>query len=75
MTVFPFFLLFAAVAEPAVVLLLGEGWRSAAAPLQLILLTIPLRMLSNLFSPLLKALGYPATGLQEMSAFPVCWWH
>jgi len=67
MTAFPFFLLFAAVVEPAVVLLLGENWRIVAAPLQLILLTIPLRILSNLFSPLLKALGHPSTGLQHVT--------
>jgi teichuronic acid exporter len=60
---FPLFCGIAAVAEDAVLIILGEQWREAVVPLQLILLTIPLRLVTNLFTPLMKALGYPSTGL------------
>ena len=48
-------------------LVLGEHWSNAVLPLQLILLTIPLRIISNLFTPLMKALGFPSTGLIHIS--------
>ncbi|OEY69976.1 MATE family efflux transporter [Rheinheimera salexigens] len=60
---FPLFYGIAAVAEDAVMLILGDKWLAAVLPLQLILLTIPLRLVTNLFTPLMKALGYPSTGL------------
>lgn len=60
---FPLFYGFAATADELVQLVLGTHWRDAVLPLQLILLTIPLRIISNLFTPLLKALGFPGTGL------------
>ncbi|MGI5310489.1 lipopolysaccharide biosynthesis protein [Rheinheimera sp. WS51] len=60
---FPVFFGFAAIAEELVLLLLGDQWQQAILPLQIVLLTIPLRMISNLFTPLLKALGFPSTGL------------
>lgn len=64
---FPFFYGFAVICEELVVLILGAQWQPAALPLQLILLTIPLRIISNLFTPLMKALGYPSTGLIHVS--------
>lgn len=60
---FPLFYGIAAVAEDAVILILGDRWLPAVLPLQLILLTIPLRLTTNLFTPLMKALDYPSTGL------------
>jgi teichuronic acid exporter len=63
---FPLFYGIAAVAEDAVHIMLGETWQAAVLPLQLILLTIPLRLVTNLFHPLMKALGYPSTGLIHM---------
>ena len=64
---FPLFFVFSAVAPQLVELLLGAPWLPAVAALQIILLTVPFRIVSNLFSPLLKALGYPQTGLQHVS--------
>lgn len=64
---FPLFFGFAATAEELVHLVLGANWQHAVLPLQLVLLTIPLRIVSNLFSPLMKALGYPSTGLIHVS--------
>src|SRR5690606_25017428 len=48
---FPLFYGIAAVAEDAVMLILGEKWHATVLPLQLILLTIPLRLVTNLFTP------------------------
>jgi len=64
---FPLFYGIAAVAEDAVLVILGQKWQAAILPLQLILLTIPLRLVTNLFTPLMKALGYPSTGLIQVS--------
>lgn len=64
---FPFFYGFAAISEELVNLILGSQWQASALPLQLILLTIPLRIISNLFTPLMKALGLPSTGLIHVS--------
>lgn len=60
---FPLFFGFAATANELVLLVLGTHWSHAVVPLQLILLTIPFRIISNLFTPLMKALGFPGTGL------------
>lgn len=65
--VFPLFFIFSAVAPELVELLLGKPWLPAVVALQIILLTVPFRIVSNLFSPLLKALGHPQTGLQHVS--------
>lgn len=64
---FPLFYGFAATADELVQLILGQHWSHAVLPLQLILLTIPLRIISNLFTPLMKALGFPSTGLIHVS--------
>ncbi|WP_333797329.1 lipopolysaccharide biosynthesis protein [Rheinheimera sp.] len=64
---FPLFFGFSAVAPELVYLLLGTSWLPAVAALQIILLTVPFRIVSNLFSPLLKALGHPQTGLQHVT--------
>ncbi len=64
---FPLFYGFAATADELVQLVLGSHWSNAVLPLQLVLLTIPLRIISNLFTPLMKALGFPSTGLIHVS--------
>lgn len=64
---FPVFFIFSGVASELVELLLGTAWLPAVTALQIILLTVPFRIISNLFSPLLKALGYPQTGLQHVA--------
>ncbi len=64
---FPLFYGFAATADQLVPLILGERWQAAIIPLQLVLLTIPFRIVTNLFTPLMKALGYPSTGLIHVS--------
>jgi O-antigen/teichoic acid export membrane protein len=66
-TMFPIFFIFSATAPELVKILLGEQWLPAVIALQIILLTIPFRIISNLFSPLLKALGHPQTGLQHVT--------
>lgn len=65
--VFPVFFIFSAVCYELVGLLLGSQWLPAVVALKIIALTIPFRIISNLFSPLLKALGFPQTGLQHVS--------
>lgn len=64
---FPFFFGFAATSDELVRIILGEQWAATALPLQLILLTIPLRIISNLFNPLMKAIGLPSTGLYHIT--------
>ena len=64
---FPAFFIFSSTSAEIVNLLLGEKWRPASVLLEIIVLTIPFRMLSNLFTPMLKALGHPQTGLQHVT--------
>ncbi|MEM9256899.1 MAG: lipopolysaccharide biosynthesis protein [Pseudomonadota bacterium] len=56
---FPVFFGLAAVAEPLVALLLGDKWLPAAPLLLLLGLIMPLRLLANLFPPLLWGIGKP----------------
>ena len=56
---FPVFFGMSAVAPELVWLLLGERWIGAIVPLQLLTLIMPLRMLGNVFSPLLFGIGRP----------------
>lgn len=56
---FPVFLGISAIAPELVLVLLGEKWRLAIFPLQIITLVMPLRMASNIMTPALAALGRP----------------
>jgi O-antigen/teichoic acid export membrane protein len=56
---FPVFFGMSSVAHELVALLLGEKWQAAALPLLIITLVMPLRMLYNLFQPLLWGVGRP----------------
>jgi teichuronic acid exporter len=58
---FPFFLGMSSVAPELTVLLLGPKWQAAAAPLQLLSLIMPLRMLMNAYQPFLWGVGRPDT--------------
>lgn len=56
---FPVFFGMAATAEPIILALLGEKWLPAAPLLQLLGLVMPLKLLSNVFPPLLWGIGRP----------------
>lgn len=64
---FPIFFIFSAISPKLVKFLLGDIWVPASYALQIILLTIPFRIISDLMTPLLKALGKPQTGLKHVS--------
>jgi O-antigen/teichoic acid export membrane protein len=55
---FPFFFVGTLVVEEFVVIFLGEKWDLIIVPMQIVLLTIPLRIVVNLMWPLVRALGY-----------------
>ena len=56
---FPVFFGMAATADSIVAVLLGEKWLPAAPLLQLLALAMPLRLLGNVFPPLLWGMGRP----------------
>lgn len=56
---FPVFFGISSVAEELTLLLLGPKWQAAALPLQIVSLVMPLRMVMNLFQPLLWGVGRP----------------
>lgn len=56
---FPVFLGISSVAPELIAVLLGEKWMPAALPLQILAVVMPLRMLGNLFPPLLWGVGHP----------------
>jgi len=57
--VFPIFLGMSSVAPEIVELFLGDKWRNASLPLQILSLVMPLRMISNLLPPVLWGVGQP----------------
>ncbi len=57
---FPVFLGISCTAEALVAALLGDKWLPAAPLLQLLALVMPLRLLSNVFGPLLWGIGQPS---------------
>jgi O-antigen/teichoic acid export membrane protein len=59
MLAFPVFWGISSVAAELTALLLGEKWLAAALPLQILSLVMPLRMLMNVFPPLLWGIGRP----------------
>ncbi len=58
---FPVFFGMAATADSIIAVLLGEKWLMAGPLLQLLALVMPLRLLSNVFPPLLWGMGRPRT--------------
>jgi O-antigen/teichoic acid export membrane protein len=64
--VFPMFIGMSAVAHELVEVLLGEKWSEAGLILQILCLIMPLRMISNLFPPLLQGLGRPDISLKNL---------
>lgn len=56
---FPVFFGMSSVAPELVIVLLGEKWVPATLALQLVSLAMPLRMLLNLFQPVLWGIGRP----------------
>lgn len=74
----PFCLGLAAVAEPAVQVLLGDKWLPAAPIVQLLALAMPFMSLHVMFGPATNACGQPriATRAAILGAvlMPVCYW-
>jgi len=64
--VFPVFIGMSAVADEMVTVLLGENWLAAIPILQILCLVMPLRLMSNLFQPLLQGLGRPGVSLSNL---------
>ena len=58
-TAFPVLWGISSISQEIVAILLGDKWRLAALPLQLLSLLIPFRMLSNITYPVLMGLGRP----------------
>jgi O-antigen/teichoic acid export membrane protein len=56
---FPVFFGISSIAPELTSLLLGEKWQVAALPLQILSVIMPVRMLMNLFQPLLWGIGRP----------------
>lgn len=54
---FPLFFGMSSVAPKLVAVVLGEKWSSAAQVLAILCLVMPLRMISNLYAPLLQGIG------------------
>ena len=63
---FPVFLGMSAIADEIVYVLLGNKWEAAAIVLQLVCIVMPLRMVSNLFPPLLQGVGRPDISLGNL---------
>jgi O-antigen/teichoic acid export membrane protein len=61
------FLGIASVAHELVQLLLGVNWSSAAMPLQLLSLIMPLRMISNFLPSALDGIGRPDISLRNLA--------
>ncbi len=54
---FPILWGISSIAPNLIAILLGDKWQIAAMPLQLISLVIPIRMISNMMSPMLMGIG------------------
>lgn len=60
---FPLFFGMIAIANYAVPLILGEKWVDVVVPFSILCLSVPFRLIMNLFSPAVKAIGRPNIGL------------
>jgi O-antigen/teichoic acid export membrane protein len=60
---FPTFIGLAAVAPEAIELLLGEKWRPAVVPCQILCLILPLRPVSGVLAPALFGIGRPGVNV------------
>ncbi|MGR8920873.1 MAG: lipopolysaccharide biosynthesis protein, partial [Gammaproteobacteria bacterium] len=65
---FPVFLGLASIAVPFVAVVLGEKWAGVGLPLMLMCLVMPFRMITNLASPVLSAVGRPGAAVRIMVA-------
>lgn len=65
--IFPFFFAGTLVVEEFVVIFLGEKWKLIILPMQIVLVTIPLRMVVNLMWPLARGLGHSAVVMNHMA--------
>jgi len=63
LTAFPVLWGIASISEDLVNTLLGHKWEPVIAPLQILSLVIPIRMISNLINPMLLGVGRPDTQL------------
>lgn len=62
---FPVFFGVSSVAPELTAVLLGEKWQAVALPLQVLSVVMPLRMLMNLFQPLLWGIGRPGASARN----------
>ncbi len=65
--VFPIFFGMAAVAEEMITVLLGEKWLEAIPIFFILCLIMPLRMMSNIFPPLLQGIGKPGISMKNLA--------
>jgi len=63
---FPVFLGISAVAPEFIALVLGDKWRAAVVPLQLLALIAPLRVLRVALSPYIKGFGRPDISVKSL---------
>jgi O-antigen/teichoic acid export membrane protein len=75
---FPVFFGISSTADEIVAIFLGPKWLAAALPIQLIALTVPLRMIRNLLSPAANGMGRTDITLRieivAVIAIPVAFW-
>lgn len=63
---FPVFFGISCTAQPLIAALLGEKWLPAAPLLQVLGIVMPLRLLSNVFPPLLWGVGHPRSSAANL---------
>ena len=66
MVVFPVFIGMSALSTEIITLLLGEKWLSAIPIFAILCLIMPLRMISNIFAPLLQGIGRPGASVKNL---------
>jgi len=64
---FPVFFGMAAVAPVGIPLILGDQWKAAVLPFQLLCLTLPLKALWPILSPAVAAIGRPGVNLATLA--------
>jgi teichuronic acid exporter len=71
LAIFPVFFGLSAVSDNLIPLMLGDKWSDVALPFSILCLTVPFRMILNLFSPAIKAIGAPKVNLYN-AIFILC---
>ena len=75
---FPIFFGMSSIAPELVGVVLGEKWKSAGMVLMILALVMPLRMLSNIFPPVLQGVGRPGQSVVNLIigliVMPIAFW-